>query len=97
MAKTKVDETEKEGVSKLTKVRYSHKARLWVIGVLLVIVGVLFVFWGKMRVVLAIAFIALLGAFGLEVSQSDWDLGQLWRLSRFRSQRWQRHGRKYFV
>jgi len=83
MAKTKVDETEKEGVSKLTKVRYSHKARLWVIGVLLVIVGVLFVFWGKMRVVLAIAFIALLGAFGLEVSQSDWDLGQLWETKSF--------------
>ena len=36
-----------------------------------------------MRVALVIAFIALLAAFGLEVSQNDWDLGKLWQTKSF--------------
>jgi len=33
--------------------------------------------------ILAIAFIALLAAFGLEVSQNDWDLQKLWETKSF--------------
>ena len=72
-----------ENVGGKSNLRYNHKFRLWVIGILLVIVGILFVFWTKARVALAIAFIALLGAFGLEVTQNDWDLGKLWESKSF--------------
>jgi hypothetical protein len=66
-----------KGPSTFTKLRYSHKFRLWFIGILLVIVAILFIFWTKARIALAVAFIALLAAFGLEAKQSDIDLGKL--------------------
>jgi hypothetical protein len=69
--------------SKLTKTRYNQKFRLGLILVLLIIVAVLFYFWEKARIGLAIAFIALLAAFGLEVSQNDWDLQKLWETKSF--------------
>ncbi len=72
----KETQTEKK-VSTFQRLRASHKFRLWFIAGLLLLVGVLFVFWAKMRVVLAVAFIALLAAFGLEASQNDFDLGKL--------------------
>ena len=65
-------------VSTFTKLRYNRKFRLVFIAILMIIVAILFFFWEKMRIVLAIAFIALLAAFGLEVSQNDFDLGKLW-------------------
>lgn len=68
---------------KLTKARYSHKTRLWVIVILLAIVAFLFVVWEKGRVALVVAAVALLAALGLEVSQNDWDLGQLWETKSF--------------
>lgn len=73
----------KEDVSTAKKLRGSHKFRLWLIGILLIIVAVLFFFFEKLRIVLAIAFIALLGAFGLEATQNDWDLGKLWETKSF--------------
>jgi ABC-type multidrug transport system fused ATPase/permease subunit len=66
-----------KGVSAVTKLRYSHKFRLWFIGILLVIVAILFIFFSKLRVALVIAFIALLAAFGLEATKNDWDLKKL--------------------
>lgn len=42
------------------------------------IVAVLFIFFEKLRIVLVIAFIALLAAFGLEFTKNDWNLGKLW-------------------
>lgn len=69
--------------SKLKKLRGNHKTRLWVIGILMMIAVVLFIFFEKLRIVLAIAFIMLLTAFGLEFSQNDWDLGKLWQTKSF--------------
>ncbi len=76
------EKTEKEP-SKLQKARGSHKFRLGLILSLMVIVAVMFVVFEKLRILLAVAFIALLGAFGLEVSQNDWDLGKLWETKSF--------------
>lgn len=70
--------------SKFKKLRSSRKARLTVIIVLMVIIAVLFIFWKKARIALAIAFIALSAALGLEVSQKDWDLGKLWETGSFK-------------
>lgn len=74
--------TEKEP-SKLQKLRGSRKFRLWLIAILLAIVAILFIFFEKLRLYLIIAFIALLAAFGLEFTQNDWDLGQLWKTKSF--------------
>ena len=82
--------TEKEEVSSLetekpnkktpattTKLRGNRKFRLAVILVLMAVVAVMFIVWEKARIALAIAFVALLAALGLEASQNDWDLGKL--------------------
>lgn len=69
--------------SKISQLRGNHKFRLWFIGILLVIVAILFIFFKQLRVALIIAFIALLAAFGLEVSKNDWDLGKLWETKSF--------------
>jgi hypothetical protein len=65
------------------KLRANHKVRLGVIIALLVIVAILFIFWQKARIALAIVFIVLLGALGLEVTQHDYDLGKLWETKSF--------------
>jgi len=77
------DSGEKKGASILTKLRYNRKFRLWFIGILLIIIAILFIFFEKLRIVLAIAFIALLAAFGLEVAKNDWDLQKLWQTKSF--------------
>lgn len=74
---------EKEQVSTFTKLRTNHKFRLWLIIALMAIVAVLFFFFEKLRLILIIAFIALLAAFGMEVSKNDWDLGKLWETKSF--------------
>ncbi|OQA93709.1 MAG: hypothetical protein BWY24_00312 [Microgenomates group bacterium ADurb.Bin219] len=63
--------------SKAQNLRGSHKFRLILIIILMAIVAVLFIFVKKLRLALVVAFIALLAALGLEVSQNDWDLGKL--------------------
>src|SRR5690606_21706468 len=73
----KKEKTEKSP-SKIQKLRGNRKFRLWLIGILLLIVAILFVFFEKLRIYLVIIFITLLAAFGLEVSQNDWDLGKMW-------------------
>ena len=76
--------------STFSKMRNSHKARLIIIGILLIIVAILFVVWSKMRIVLAIAFIALLAAFGLEASKNDYDMGTLMKTKSFKESQVQR-------
>jgi hypothetical protein len=72
-----------KGPSKVQKLRGNRKFRLWLIAGLMAIVVILFVFFEKLRIYLAIVFIALLAALGLEVSQNDWDLGKLWETKSF--------------
>jgi hypothetical protein len=72
-----------KGVSKIQKLRANRKFKLWLIAALMAIVVILFIFFEKLRIVLAIAFIALLAAFGLEASQNDWDLQKLWETKSF--------------
>jgi len=75
-------ETPKEA-SKFQKLRANRKFKLWLIAALMAIVVILFIFFEKLRIVLAVAFIALLAAFGLEASQNDWDLQKLWETKSF--------------
>lgn len=63
--------------SKFQELRGSHKFRIWLIIFLLAVVAILFIFFQKLRVILVVAFIALLAALGLEVSKNDWDLQKL--------------------
>ncbi len=59
--------------------RQSRKARLWIIGILIVLAGVLF-FMVKnttAKWILAGAIALLLGAFGMEATKTDYDLGTL--------------------
>lgn len=79
----KSQEKEQGKVSNFQKLRGSRKFRLWFIGILVVIAAVLFFFFEKLRIVLAVAIIALLAAFGFEAAQSDWDLGKLWETKSF--------------
>ncbi|MBP9781490.1 excalibur calcium-binding domain-containing protein [Candidatus Woesebacteria bacterium] len=67
-----------KGPTKLSKLRGNHNFRIGLIAVLLVIVAIMFIFWTKARIALAIIFVTLLTALGLEVSQNDWDLQKLW-------------------
>lgn len=72
-----------KGPSKLQKLRGNKKFRLWLIAGLMAIVVILFIFFEKLRIALVIAFITLAVAFGLEVSNNDWDLGKLWETKSF--------------
>jgi hypothetical protein len=64
---------------KLSELRNNKKARLWTIAGLIALVAVLFFFvkstWAK--VALGIAGALLVGALGLEVSNTDYDLGKV--------------------
>lgn len=60
-----------------TPLRGNKKFRLAVIALLMIIVAVLFFVWEKARIFMAIAFVTLLAAFGLEATEHDWDLGKL--------------------
>ncbi len=81
---------ENQGQSKLKKLRGNHKFRIGIILFLMVVVAALFFLVEKLRIVLAIAFIALLASLGLEVSQNDWDLQKLWETRSFQESRVQR-------
>lgn len=64
-------------VSKLKRLRASHNFRLGFILVLMAIVAILFYFWEKGRILLVVAFVALLAAFGLEATKTDYDVNKL--------------------
>ena len=83
MAENDSSEKVVKNPSKFQKLRGSRKFRLWFIAALMAIVIILFIFFEKLRLILVIAFIALLTAFGLEISQNDWDLGKLWETKSF--------------
>jgi hypothetical protein len=72
-----------ENSSSFSKLRFNKKFRLGVIIFLLVVVAILFFFWEKGRLILAIAFVSLMAALGLEVSNNDWDLNRLWETKSF--------------
>jgi hypothetical protein len=69
--------------SSYSRLRYNKKFRLGVIIFLLIIIALLFYFWEKARIVLAIAFVTLLAALGLEATNNDWDLNKLWETKSF--------------
>jgi len=78
-----VSSEKKSNVSGWQRLRGNHRFRLVVIIVLLAIVGVLFYFFEKLRIYLAILGILLMTALGLEVTQNDWDLQKLWETKSF--------------
>jgi ABC-type multidrug transport system fused ATPase/permease subunit len=63
--------------STAVKLRNNHAVRLWLIGILLLIVAVMFFFFEKFRIWLVLIFITLLAAFGLEATKNDFDLKKL--------------------
>lgn len=64
--------------SKFKSIRANHKTRLILLGALLVILAIMFIFIEKMRILIAILFIITLAAFGLELGGKDYDIGTLW-------------------
>lgn len=73
----------KDTQSKFTKLRSNRKLRLGIILFLLAVVVVLFIFWEKARIYLAIAGVVLLAGLGLEVFEKDYDLEKLWETKSF--------------
>ena len=65
------------------KLRGSKNFRLGLILVLMVIVAIMFFYWAKFRIWLAIIFVALLAAFGMEASGTDFDIGKLIKTKSF--------------
>lgn len=65
-------------MSLITTLRTSHKARLWLIGILLAIaVAIFFFVKGTFaKAIVGVVIVTLLAAFGLEASKTDYDLGK---------------------
>lgn len=63
----------------INDIRSSKKARLWIIGVLIAIAiaSLFFVKATWAKVVIGVVIALLVGAFGMEVSNTDYDLGKL--------------------
>jgi hypothetical protein len=63
----------------MNKIRSSHKARLWIIGGLIVVCAILFYFikGTTAKVILGVVIALLLGAFGMEATQTDYDMQKL--------------------
>jgi hypothetical protein len=60
-------------------IRESHKARLWIIGGLIVLCAILFYFikGTTAKVILGVVIALLLGAFGMEATKTDYDVQKL--------------------
>jgi hypothetical protein len=69
----------------LEKIRSSHKARLWVIGGLILVCVALFFFikGTTAKVILGVVIALLLGAFGMEATQNDYDVQKLMETKSF--------------
>ena len=52
-------------------------------GALLLILAIMFIFLEKLRIFIAILFILVLAAFGLELGGKDYDIGTLWQTKSF--------------
>lgn len=73
----------KESPKVKKNIRGNKKLRLGVIVFLMAVVTVMFIFWEKARIALAIAFLMLLAALGMEVSNKDYDIGRLIKTKSF--------------
>jgi hypothetical protein len=63
----------------IQQARSSHKVRLWVIGGL-IILGIIALFFVKgtwAKVIIGVMVALLMGAFGMEVANTDYDLGKV--------------------
>ncbi len=80
----------KKKSSSTQKLRGNKKFRLGLILVLMAIIAVLFFIWEKGRIALIVAFVLLTGALGLELTETDWDLGTLWQTGSFQEARVER-------
>ncbi|RAL57668.1 hypothetical protein BLD25_01925 [Candidatus Gracilibacteria bacterium GN02-872] len=67
--------------------RNSKKCRMWIIGILMVIVLFLIFFWKKATTALWIIFVLLAIAMGLEGFNYDVDLGKLWETGNYKESR----------
>jgi hypothetical protein len=76
----------------IQEVRSSHKVRLWVIGILIIIALVALYFvkgtWFKVAIGAMVAL--LLVAFGMEAKQTDYDMGTLMKTGSFAASEIQR-------
>ncbi len=81
------DNVEAKEIKKTPKVdrniRGNKNLRLITIVVLMAIVTVIFLLVEKARIYMVILFLMLMGAFGMEVSNNDWDLQQLIKTKSF--------------
>ncbi|MFC1756034.1 hypothetical protein ACFLZK_01460 [Patescibacteria group bacterium] len=75
---------------KIGKIRRKSSTRITVIVILMIVAALLYVFVEKVRLLMIGLFILLLAALGLEVSQNDWDLGQLMKTGSFEESRVER-------
>lgn len=69
----------------MVNIRQSHKARLWIIGGLLIVAIALFFFLKgtAAKVILGVVIAVLLGAFGMEASKTDYDMNTLTKTGSF--------------
>jgi hypothetical protein len=76
----------------LENIRNSHKARLWIIGGLIVLCAVLFYFakTTTVKVILGVVIAVLLGAFGMEAAKTDYDVQKLIETKSFSQSKIQR-------
>ena len=76
----------------LENIRNSHKARLWIIGGLIVLCAVLFYFakTTTVKVILGVVIAVLLGAFGMEATKTDYDVEKLIETKSFSQSKIQR-------
>ncbi len=63
---------------KLRYCRNDKRCRLTIIGILILVVAALLIFWGKAKVALWVILVALITTFGIEYFDYDIDLGKLW-------------------
>jgi len=69
----------------MSQLRQSHTVRLWIIGGLILVAGILFFFikGTAAKVILGVVIALLLGAFGMEVAKTDYDLNTLAKTGSF--------------
>ena len=65
-------------IEKLQNCRQNKNCRLTIIGVFILIVVALLLFWWKAKIALWVILILLVSAFGIEYFDYDIDLGKLW-------------------
>lgn len=77
-------------VHEVSKLRRSRKARLIIIIALILIASVIAYFFQKVRLVMFGVIVLLLAALGMEISETDFDLGKMWETGSISESRIQR-------